>query len=120
MYRSFTDRIFGGVCGGLARDFRVNVWALRATFIVLTALTLGLAALVYVALWWAMPQESLIADRHGSLLRLLLAAGIVVSMAGAWIGDHAGWLKGPSGQSLYWPVILVILSAVFLLRQVKN
>lgn len=120
MYRSFTDRILGGVCGGLAVDLHLNPWTLRIAFIVLTLLSLGFAALIYVALWWAMPLESLLARRRGSLLRTLFVLVVIVTMAGAWAGHQMGWLRGSTDQEILWPVTLLIMSTVFLLRQVRG
>jgi phage shock protein PspC (stress-responsive transcriptional regulator) len=120
MERSFSDRVFGGVCGGLAADLRLNAWLLRLVFIALTIISLGLFALVYLALWWALPQESLIRERRGGLARWLLALGLMAVMIGAWAGHQTGWLVGASGQALLWPVLLLVLSMVFLLRQVRG
>jgi phage shock protein PspC (stress-responsive transcriptional regulator) len=120
MERSFTDRVFGGVCGGLAADLRLNAWLLRLVFVALTLISLGVFALAYLALWWALPQESLIRERRGGLTRWLLVLGLMAVMIGVWAGHQAGWLVGASGQALVGPVLLVIVSMVFLLRQVRG
>jgi phage shock protein PspC (stress-responsive transcriptional regulator) len=49
MYRSFTDRVFGGVCGGLAAILPINAWVFRAAFIVLSIMTVGAVPAVVVA-----------------------------------------------------------------------
>jgi hypothetical protein len=89
-------------------------------FIVLTVGTLGAAALLYVALWWALPQESLIARRRASPSRVVAVIVLVVVMVGVWIAQYLGWLQTSGGQELFWPVILLVLSAVFFLRQVRG
>jgi phage shock protein PspC (stress-responsive transcriptional regulator) len=113
--RSFTDRVFGGVCGGLPGPS----WAWRLVWGLLTPLTLGLAGLAYVLLWWFLPQESLITARRGAPLRLILSVGILAVLAVAFIGRDADWLEGPTGESLFWPVVLLLTGGVYMLRQVR-
>lgn len=55
--RSRTDRVFGGVCGGLGAHTGVPAWAWRAMFF-LTALSLGFGIIAYLALWLFIPLES--------------------------------------------------------------
>lgn len=120
MYRSFTDRVLGGVCGGLAVDLRVNAWFLRLVFVLLTLVTLGVGALLYVVLWWIMPQESLVQDRRGSFPRMLMVSGVTIVMLGAWVAHQTGGLRTASGQVLLLPILLLVLSVIFLLRQVRS
>lgn len=118
MTRSFTDRVFGGVCGGLAARSPVGAWALRVAFIILTPLSLGLAALIYVALWWLLPQESLIADVGGGLWRFLLVLVVIGGSVALWLGREADWLAAPDGQSLFFPALFLLFSAIFFIRQI--
>ncbi|WP_308015310.1 PspC domain-containing protein [Pseudonocardia sp. ICBG1293] len=53
--RSGTDRMLGGVCGGLAADLGVDAALLRIAVLALTLLTGGAAALVYLAAWLIAP-----------------------------------------------------------------
>jgi phage shock protein PspC (stress-responsive transcriptional regulator) len=119
MVRSFTDRIFGGVCGGLAARLPLPAWGIRLLFIALTILGLGFGLLLYLALWWALPQESLITERRGGWLRLLFAVVIAGALAAIWIGWRTGDLVGPDDQSLVIPALLVVMSSVYFLRQVR-
>lgn len=120
MYRSFTDRVLGGVCGGLGSLFPVRAWWFRAAFLLLAVLTTGAFAALYVLLWWLLPAESLVTGRRGGagwlLLTLLLAAGTLA----AWVVSLNDGLRGPSGQALFWPGMLLALSVVFFLRQVRG
>ncbi|TVR23639.1 MAG: PspC domain-containing protein [Anaerolineaceae bacterium] len=118
MTRSFTDRVFGGVCGGLAAKLPISAWVLRVVFIVLTPLSLGLAALVYAALWWILPQESLIADVGGGLWRFMLALIVVGGSVALWLGRDADWLAASDGASLFFPALFLLFSVVFLIRQI--
>jgi phage shock protein C len=53
--RSTSDKMFGGVCGGLARYFGVDSTLVRLVFVL--AVISGLSPLIYVILWVVMPQE---------------------------------------------------------------
>ncbi|MCS6882321.1 MAG: PspC domain-containing protein [Oscillochloridaceae bacterium] len=53
--RSKSDRILGGVCGGLARYFGIDATIVRLVFVL--AVLSGLSPLIYVILWIIMPLE---------------------------------------------------------------
>ncbi len=119
MYRSFTDRILGGVCGGLGALLPFNAWVFRAAFVLLSIITLGAFAALYLLLWWLLPQESPLERRRGGAGLLLLTILLTLAALAAWMLHITGQLQGPSGQSLFWPGMLVALSLVFLLKQVR-
>jgi phage shock protein PspC (stress-responsive transcriptional regulator) len=119
MTRSFVDRVFGGVCGGLAGSLPVSAWLLRLIFIILTPLTAGLAGLVYVGLWWLMPQESLISDVRIRAGRALLIIAMVVASVALWIGFITNNLTTESGVNLYGYLVALLFSVIFLIRQVR-
>lgn len=54
--RSSTQRILGGVCGGLAEYFEVDVNLVRAIAVLAAFVTGGTAILVYLALWMLLPE----------------------------------------------------------------
>jgi phage shock protein PspC (stress-responsive transcriptional regulator) len=120
MNRSFTNRVFGGVCGGLAVSLHMNAWTLRVIFVVLSVISTGSVALIYIALWWTLPQESLIIDNKRNIFLFLWTILVVVVLSVTWIGHITGELVGPTGRDLYWPVVLVVMSVVFSLRQVRG
>lgn len=53
--RSATDRMIGGVCGGLARYFGIDSTIVRLIFVL--AVLSGLSPLIYIVLWIIMPKE---------------------------------------------------------------
>lgn len=58
LYRSIEDRYIGGVCGGLAKYFNMDVVIIRLLFFL--ALVLGGGGfLAYVVLWIVVPEEPL-------------------------------------------------------------
>lgn len=54
--RSRTDRMLGGVCGGLATSLDVDPALVRIGVVVLTVLSSGFGAIVYVAAWIVVPE----------------------------------------------------------------
>jgi phage shock protein PspC (stress-responsive transcriptional regulator) len=119
MVRSFTDRVLGGVCGGIGASLRLNSWLVRVLFIALTVVSLGSVALLYLALWWALPLPSPAQTQRGSFGGFLIFVMLTAAMIGAWAGREMGWLRGANGQDLYVPVLLLVLSVVFFLKQVR-
>ena len=55
--RSNSDRVFGGVCGGLGQYTDMPAWAWRVLFC-LTVFGFGFGLLLYILLWLFVPAES--------------------------------------------------------------
>ncbi len=56
LYRSRTDRMIGGVCGGLGAYFGVDPSLIRLAFVLLLVFG-GSGFLLYVILWIVLPEE---------------------------------------------------------------
>lgn len=56
LYRSRTDKVMGGVCGGLGEYFNIDPTLLRVVFVVL-ALVNGLGIIAYLAMWLVFPRQ---------------------------------------------------------------
>jgi phage shock protein C len=56
LYRSRTDRMLGGVCGGLAEYFGVDVTLVRIAFIILSVIG-GTGVPIYLAMWLIVPKQ---------------------------------------------------------------
>ena len=52
------DKVFGGVCAGIAEFFKWDVRALRLVWVVLSILGVGCPVLFYVLLWLLMPDAA--------------------------------------------------------------
>ena len=74
-----SDRILGGVAAGLAAWLGIPVVAVRIFFVV-TALLNGIGALVYGALWLALPTDEPRSEGNRQL-RMLAAIGLGVTAA---------------------------------------
>jgi phage shock protein C len=56
MHRSRTDKMLGGVAGGLAESLDIDVTLLRIAFVALTVLGGGIGIPLYVAAWIVAPE----------------------------------------------------------------
>jgi len=57
LYRSRTQRMVAGVCGGLAEYFNVDTTVIRVLFLVVTLFG-GAGLVVYVVMWILVPDAS--------------------------------------------------------------
>lgn len=57
LYRSESDRVLGGVCGGIAEVYEVDPTLVRLVTL-LIVLGTGAGLLVYLVAWLIMPTES--------------------------------------------------------------
>ena len=56
LFRSRTDYILGGVCGGVAEYFGVDANVVRLLTVLGTVLGFGVLVFVYVAAWLILPE----------------------------------------------------------------
>jgi phage shock protein C len=56
LYRSSTDRMLGGVCGGLAQYFNVDPTVVRLVAVLGFFLTASAAFWAYVVMWIVVPE----------------------------------------------------------------
>ncbi|MDO5711240.1 MAG: PspC domain-containing protein [Micrococcales bacterium] len=69
--RSTDDRVLAGVCGGLARKFGINAWAMRALIIATMFLLPGSQIIVYPIAWVLMPDDTAAVEGAGPQDRLM-------------------------------------------------
>ncbi len=117
MRRSFSDRVFGGVCGGIAAGLRAPAWLLRFVFALLTLVSLGVFGILYVVLWWLMPLESPLERRRG--LPTVLVLLLIAASAAAWYARDNGLLVTPDGVPFFWQGAAAVLAILFFLRQIR-
>lgn len=94
--RSTTDKMLGGVCGGLARRYGFDPALLRVVTVV-AVFAGGLGLLAYVAAWLAIPADT---DRTDATLTRSLGRLIFgVLFAIAAVAAFLGWLGSLGGLS---------------------
>ena len=117
MRRSFDNRIFGGVCGGLQAATRLDAWWWRLGFVLLTLFSQGVGLLAYLLLWWLLPAASpTLRVRVG--LNGLLAWGLALSVVIGYFLRAA--LVTETGVSLYEPLLLLALALVYLVKEARS
>ena len=58
LYRSETERMIAGVCGGLGAYFKIDPTLVRLIFAIAFLVGFGSPGLLYLLLWIVMPNES--------------------------------------------------------------
>jgi phage shock protein PspC (stress-responsive transcriptional regulator) len=147
LYRSTTDRMLGGVCGGLGGYLALDPILLRLFFVLLT-LAGGSGVLIYLLLWLLIPAgapgeltaeptrsgaeafaeraRSLGDDMRTSLQNghpqaVLLIGAVLVVLGVLFLVEnlHIGWLYWLNAGVL-WPVLLIVGGAALIWRRTKG
>ena len=105
--RSTTDRMIGGVAGGLGRHLNIDPLAIRITFVIL-AFAGGLGIVAYLICLVFVPSDDPSAPPQKWGLARTIGAGLVAVAALAIVTP--GWLWGPQV-----PLLLVAGAIVYLL-----
>lgn len=58
LFRSRTNRVWGGVLGGMGQYVGIDPMLLRVGYVLITLITAGIAAIGYGLLWWLIPQSN--------------------------------------------------------------
>lgn len=142
LFRSESNRVLAGVCGGLGAYFGVDPTWVRLIFILLALPGVGIGFLLYLVLWVILPLESQPATTGrteiGQQVRAMgedvraafqnahpqrgLIAGAAMVLLGFWFLldqmhlTHLFWLR----PGIFWPVVLIAAGAVILLRRTSS
>ncbi|GAA3347283.1 PspC domain-containing protein [Amorphoplanes nipponensis] len=118
--RSRSDRVIGGVCGGLGRYLGVDPVLLRIAAVALV-LASGLGVLAYVIAWIAVPDdagEPEPAPARSSPGSLSWYAGIVLVALGGVLLLRlvAPWFD----VALVWPLIIILAGVLVLISATRD
>jgi phage shock protein C len=58
LLRSRKQKMVGGVCGGFADYFELDVSVIRVLWVIATVISVGMGILVYIVLFFVLPEES--------------------------------------------------------------
>jgi len=122
LYRSRTDKMIGGVSGGLATYFDIDVVIFRLLFVLLVLFGGG-GLIAYIVMWIVVPPEPVpIQANYNNTTTPPPANGQTTSSTGE--NDPAGAqpaanaqvkkTSGPSNTSLVAGIILIVLGVAFL------
>lgn len=123
--RSLTDRVLGGVCGGLGAYIGVDPWWVRAAFVILGVFTAGTGVLIYLALWYILPPQALVDlpdPRGGGRARLsspetvIVIGGAVIGMGMIVLARNLGVLSSEQGDA-FLPLVIIVFGLVLLIKQ---
>jgi phage shock protein C len=119
LYRSHTDAMIGGVCGGLARYVRIDSTLVRLFFILLALGGSGIGVFIYLLLWIIVPLEG--QKRDATLQDTVRSGSEEIAERAREMGDELrGIVRNPNPQAgLLIGAALIILGAVFLLENLK-
>jgi phage shock protein PspC (stress-responsive transcriptional regulator) len=141
LYRSTTDRILGGVCGGIATYLAIDPVLVRLFFVLLT-IGGGSGILVYLILWVILPEApgGLVESEAGTAMNAERPSGADVDTRATIHLQHPhtrpmvgigllllglvflirslqplwfGWIN----PELFWPLLLIAGGAVLIMRR---
>lgn len=117
LYRSATDKVIAGVCGGLGHYFNIDPALVRLAFVVF-ALAGGASVLLYIVLWIAVPiGEGTPAVAVGERGQEMVAT-VLIAVGALWLLANLGAFAFIDWH-FAWPLVLIGLGAVLLLRRVR-
>ncbi len=58
LYRHEHDKIFGGVCGGIASYFNIDPVVVRVVWALATLISMGFGIIAYIIAWIIIPARS--------------------------------------------------------------
>jgi phage shock protein C len=131
LYRSSTDRVIGGVAGGLATYFNLDPLLVRFLFIIFTIFGGG-AVVVYIVLWIVTPEASSVQSKIQNQPKMetkenpstppvedrkhkgnLIGGLVLITLGGIFLADQ--FIPGIDFGDL-WPVILIVIGAGLLIN----
>ncbi len=57
LYRSRHDKVFGGVCAGIANYTNIDPVVVRLLWVIFTLISMGLGIVAYIIAWIIVPEE---------------------------------------------------------------
>jgi len=119
LYRSRTDSMIGGVCGGLAQYLRIDSTIVRLFFILLALGGSGIGLLIYFLLWIIVPLEG--QKRESTLQETVRTGSEEIAERARLMGDDLrNIVRNPNPQAgLLIGSALVLLGIVYLLQNLK-
>jgi phage shock protein PspC (stress-responsive transcriptional regulator) len=138
LYRSETNKVLGGVCGGLGEYLGIDPVFVRLFFVFLTFAE-GIAVLIYVAFWIFVPQDRMkedleFSDRVQSMgddVRQSVRephpqAGLIIGLALIILGAvslldnlNIEWLEWLD-YGIVWPLLLIAAGIIWIFRGMQR
>ena len=126
LFRSNSDRMIAGVCGGLGKYFSVDATIVRLVFLLLLIFG-GAGFLLYLILWIVVPDDQRLGASpqdviHSNTQELGQAARDFSQSMGQAVGSSSGDVAQSAARNgpLIFAVILIFLGIWFLLQNVLH
>ena len=112
LYRSRTESMIGGVCGGLSAYLGIDSTLVRL-FFVLLALGSGVGVLIYVLLWIFVPHED--EDEADAAQKPQSGTDEFAGKVRSMLEEFLSILRGPNRQvSVIIGIVLIAIGVIFL------
>ncbi len=141
LMRSESDRMIGGVCGGIATYLGVDSVFVRLAFLVLIFAS-GIGLLIYLILMVIMPSEANMDRPSSKVLQdnieqvgtefntnvkrvrqhpqgKMIASGLLIVVGIYLLMQNLGWLSWLSG-GVFWALVMIGIGVYLLRRNKKN
>ncbi len=140
LYRSRTNYVLAGVCGGLGEHLNINAAIVRIFFILLTAVT-GTGVLLYLLLWFLLPQANqtgynpndiggrfrqmgmefgqAVRTPNSNAVKFVGIALVIVGLVIFIQNLNLPWLRWLN-TDLFWPTLLIFGGVVLIYRALKG
>lgn len=120
LYRSRTNSMIGGVCGGLGEYLNVDPTILRVVAVLLIFAD-GIGLLAYLIGWLLVPRRpemeaEVVTPERSELSRLLPGLALIVIGLIFLVNNLIPWFR----FSYLWPVVLIVLGVALLLKAQKK
>ena len=121
LYRSITNKIIGGVCGGLGEYFDVDPVLVRVITVLLFLAT-GFGILAYIIAWIIIPKRGFDVEpvpanhEYSSWSRYL--PGLILMAIGVILLIRENWFWFDWGE--FWPVILIVVGLLLIFRRSRK
>ena len=119
LYRHPTEKMIGGVCGGLSDFLGIDPTLVRLFWVVMTLVTGGSGLLAYVALWILLPVGTVANGQQApaaislSERNLIRGAYVLIGLGVVWLLANVGVLGSLWGalwtvvSIFFWPALLI-------------
>ena len=118
--RSRTDRVIGGVCGGLGRYFDVDPVLLRIAAVALS-LASGFGVLAYVIAWIVIPEDAgepadAMPRSSPGLLGWYLGLTLIVLGGVLVLRLVVPWFVA----TVFWPLVIIVIGILVLISATRD
>src|SRR5258708_6991991 len=129
--RNMLDRVFGGVCGGIASTLGVSAWWVRIAFLALIISAFIFGTLTYILLWVIIPSQTpddlpplikygeMAPDRYIRPEAMLLLGALAILLGVVILVQGNGTLQGPQGDLLA-PGLLFLIGLALLVKHLRG